>query len=76
MGEHEMENAGTEIPDLIPAPIRSWLYGIMTAAIPLLTAYGVISEQDAPLWAALVGAVLATSTALAYRPTRKPKEGQ
>lgn len=56
--------------DLIPAPVRSWLYAIATALIPLLSAYGIISEQTAPLWIALAGAVLATSTALAYRPTR------
>lgn len=56
--------------DFIPAEIRSWLYGIATAAIPLLSAYGIISEQTTPLWIALAGAILATGTALAYRPTR------
>lgn len=71
MGNHE-ENPETEtITELIPPPIRSWLYAIVTALIPLLSAYGVISDQTAPLWIALTGAILATGTALAYRPTRK-----
>ena len=71
MGNHE-ENPETEsITELIPPPVRSWLYAIVTALIPLLSAYGVISDQIAPLWIALAGAILATGTALAYRPTRK-----
>lgn len=72
MGEHETESPETEsITELIPPPVRSWLYAIVTAIIPLLSAYGVISDQTAPLWVALAGAILATGTALAYRPTRK-----
>ena len=72
MGNHESESPETEsITELIPPPVRSWLYGIVTALIPLLSAYGVISDQTAPLWIALAGAILATGTALAYRPTRK-----
>lgn len=63
-----------ETQDLIPAYIRTWLYGIITAAIPLLSAYGIISEQVAPLWVALGASLLGTTTAFAYRPTRAPKE--
>lgn len=70
MGNHE-ENETETIKELIPPPVRSWLYAIVTALIPLLSAYGIISEQTAPLWIALAGAILATGTALAYRPTRK-----
>lgn len=69
MGTHENENASV-VKEFIPAAVRSWLYGIATALIPLLSAYGLISEQSAPLWIALAGAILATGTALAYRPTR------
>lgn len=64
----------SENSELIPAEVRTWLYGIITAAIPLLTAYGLISSETAPLWLALAGALLATTTALAYRPTREAKE--
>lgn len=71
MGNHEETPETETLTELIPPPVRSWLYGIATAIIPLLSAYGVISDQTAPLWIALAGAILATSTALAYRPTRK-----
>lgn len=63
-----------ENKEIIPAQIRTWLYGMITAAIPLLSAYGIISEQVAPLWVALGAALLGTTTAFAYRPTRTPKE--
>lgn len=71
MGNHEENHETQNLTELIPPPVRSWLYAIATALIPLLSAYGIISEQNAPLWVALAGAILATSTALAYRPTRK-----
>ena len=71
MGNHEETPETETLTELIPPPVRSWLYGITTALIPLLSAYGVISDQIAPLWIALAGAILATGTALAYRPTRK-----
>ena len=71
MGNHEETPETETLTELIPPPVRSWLYGIATAIIPLLSAYGVISDQTAPLWIALAGAIPATSTALAYRPTRK-----
>lgn len=66
MGEHE-----DVYRPVIPASVRTWLYGVLTAAIPLLTAYGFISEQNAPLWVALGGALFGTATAFAYRPTRE-----
>lgn len=44
---------------------RKWIYGIMLAVVPLLVAYGVIEQDQAPLWIALVGAVVAPSLALA-----------
>jgi hypothetical protein len=45
---------------------RKWLYGISLAAIPLLVAFGVVSEESAPLWVALVGSVLAPTLALTH----------
>ena len=35
------------------------------ALIPLLVGYGIIDESAAPLWVALVGAIVAPSLALA-----------
>ena len=74
MGNHEETSEAESIAELIPPSVRSWLYGIATALIPLLSAYGVVSDQTAPLWIALAGAILATGTALAYRPTRNKGE--
>lgn len=45
---------------------RKLLYRILLAAIPLLVFYGVISQEAAPLWIALVGSFLAPSLALAH----------
>ena len=45
---------------------RKWLYGIALAVVPLLVVYGVISEEEAPLWIALVGSFLAPTLALTH----------
>ena len=44
---------------------RKWIYGVCLAAVPLLVAYGAIEKDDAPLWIALIGAVVAPVLALA-----------
>jgi len=49
---------------------RKSLYLISVAAIPLLVFYGVITEDAAPLWIALVGSILAPSMALAHMPPK------
>ena len=46
---------------------RGWIYRVITAILPLLTAYGVIAEETVPLIVALVAAIL--STGLAARNT-------
>lgn len=43
---------------------RKYLYMVSLAAIPLLVFYGVVSQDAAPLWIALIGAVVAPSVAL------------
>lgn len=48
--------------------VRAWLYGIVTAIVPLLTIYGIVDQTAAPLWLALGASVLGTSTALAHTP--------
>ena len=45
---------------IVPAPVRRWLYGIAAAAAPLVTVYGLVTEQQAVLWLNLAGAVLFT----------------
>ena len=46
--------------------VRRWVYGIALAVLPLLIAYGILDEQNAALWAALVGAFLVPSLAVAH----------
>lgn len=54
---------------------RKWVYGICLAVVPLLVAYGVIEQDAAPLWIALVGAVVAPSLALRnLSPEDSPEE--
>ena len=48
--------------------IRAWLYGIVTALVPILTIYGIIDQSTAPLWLSLAASVLGTATALAHTP--------
>ena len=48
----------------IPREVRKWLYGISMSVMPLLVMFGVITEQAAPLWIALVGSILTPAMAL------------
>lgn len=45
---------------------RKWIYAICLAAVPLLVLYGVIDASAAPLWVALIGAVVAPTLALTH----------
>ena len=53
---------------LTPA-VRKWIYGIALAVLPLLIAYGVLSAEQAPLWIALVGAILVPGLAVTHTDT-------
>lgn len=37
---------------------RKWLYGVTVAVLAVLAGYGVVSDDQVPLWLALAGAVL------------------
>jgi len=56
---------------LTPA-VRKWLYGIAVVVMPLLITYGVLSAEQAPLWLAIVGAVLVPGLAFANTDTSTP----
>lgn len=43
---------------------RRWIHGVALAVLPLLVAYGIISEENATLYAAIVGAILVPTIAL------------
>jgi len=44
---------------------RKWIYGVCLAVVPLFVIYGVIDGEAAPLWIAMIGAIVAPSLALA-----------
>ena len=58
---------------LLAAPVRRWLYGIAAAAAPLVTVYGLVTEQEAVLWLNLVGSLLFT-VAVGNTPARGGEE--
>ena len=41
---------------------RTWLYGIIGAAVPLLLGYGVLAPEHVTLWLNLAAAVLAVGS--------------
>lgn len=60
-----------------PSPTaRRYIYGIAAAGLPLLIAYGVLSQEHAPLWLALIGAILIPGMAWANTTPPPSKEAQ
>lgn len=54
--------------DFWTAKRRAWLYGIATASVPVLTAYGFVTADNGGLWLMLVASILGTgSPALALK---------
>jgi hypothetical protein len=51
------------IMNLANEATRAWIYRVITAALPLLTAYGVVADEQVPLIVALVAAILGTGLA-------------
>lgn len=49
--------------DLTNESTRAWVYRVITAALPLLTAYGVVADETVPLYLALAAAILGTGLA-------------
>lgn len=61
--------------DMIPQPVRAWLYRIGAALIPILVSYGLVAENTAALWLGLLGAILGSGEAVLaaiHTPTRPP----
>lgn len=55
---------------ILTARVRRWLYGIAAAAAPLVTVYGLLTDEQAVLWLNLLGAVLFT-VAVGNTPSRQ-----
>lgn len=57
--------------DLVPYRFRAYMYRVLTAASPLVTAYGVMEESKWALWVGLGTAVLGLGTAAVHTSTAK-----
>lgn len=51
---------------------RAWIYRVLTAAVPLVTAYGIIDGRTAALWAGVIGAVCGVGLASMNTSTKGP----
>ena len=61
----------------MPEHVRAYIYRVLTALVPLLVAYGVVTEGTVGLWLQLAGAVLAvggTGLAAAHTSTKRPPD--
>ncbi|WP_428639705.1 phage holin [Schaalia sp.] len=67
--KHASDAPTPRVLEWLTPDVRSWLYRITLALIPILVAYGILESQTAPLWIALAASVLSTGTALAHTPS-------
>ena len=68
--KHEKTTIQPELVSWLTPQVRTWVYGVLTCAVPLLIAYGILDEVTAALWLALAGAVLGLGTAYMHTPTK------
>ena len=53
--------------------VRAWIYRVLTAAVPLAIAYGIVDGRTAALVLGLVGAILGTGLASFNTSTKGPE---
>ena len=51
---------------------RAWIYRVLTAAVPLVTAYGIIDQRTAALWLGVIGALVGIGLASMNTSTKGP----
>jgi len=51
---------------------RAYIYRVLTAAVPLTTAYGIIDQRTAALWLGVIGALLGIGLASMNTSTKGP----
>ena len=56
----------------MPESTRAWIYRVATAVVPLLTAYGILSERQAALWLSAISTLLVSGLAARNTSTKKP----
>lgn len=63
-----MENTGKLIKS---EAVRAYIYRVLTAAVPILTFWGVVAETEVPLYIGLAAAILGLPVAAANTSTKK-----
>lgn len=64
---NENENTGNIIKK---ESTRAYIYRVLTAAVPLLTLWGVVAENEVPLYIGLAAAILGLPVAAANTSTK------
>lgn len=54
---------------------RAYLYRVLLAVQPLVTAYGIVDDQQAALWVGIAAAVLGIGLAVANTSTKTVDDG-
>lgn len=54
---------------------RKWLYAVTAAVLGVLAVYGIVSEEQVPLWLSLAGAVLGVASPAAALTHMSPDPG-
>ena len=53
---------------------RTYIYGIIIAAVPILVAFGFVAEDQAQLWLTLAAAILGLGGNVLAKPNSNPKK--
>jgi hypothetical protein len=56
--------------------VRAWIYRVILSAQPLVVFYGLLAEQEAALWVAVISSILGVSLAAANTSTAPSIEGE
>lgn len=55
--------------------VRAYIYAVLTAAVPLLIGYGILTAEQAALWLGLAAAALGLGLATANTSTKPNQRG-
>lgn len=61
------------ITDIFTPKVRAWIYRIILSAAPLVVFYGLMTQEAAALWVALVATLLGNGMAAFNTSTKDPE---
>lgn len=61
------------ITNIFTPTVRAWIYRIILSAAPLVVFYGLLTQEAAALWVALVATLLGNGMAVANTTTKDPE---